>query len=447
MPISISIILPVYNVSKHLRECLDTVLNQTFKETEIIAVDDNSSDNSYEILKEYSEKDSRIIVLKNPYNIGAARTRNIGIQLARGKYLAILDSDDFFELDFLETMFTEAEKSKSDLTICSFYQYDDNIKKDFLYDLLPAFMSKKIHNPFKPKDVSRELFRTFASFAVVPFNKLILRSWLLENDIAFQDLPNSNDVYFGSTVLIYAKRISYVEKPFIHKRVGWGGNIESHRYKNPYCFYYAIKKFYNTLNNNPKFNIYYPSFYAYVIENIQYIFMLLENYEQKDFIDFWKKTGFPSIGMINLNKEDFLSVKYYYQWRLFLEKSSIKYDDFGIATKKIYEKFFNELSSQNLKTAIWGYGLEGTLFVKMAENCNYNLIEVYDKNENKHQNEPISVKFFENRDKDVNAVIVTNTSFAKDIAKVVKKVDKSIKVFDFRAFSDYGISFENCEVL
>jgi len=447
MQISISIIIPVYNVSKHLNECLDTILNQSFKEIEIIAIDDNSTDNSYEILKEYAAKDSRIIALKNPYNIGAARTRNIGIQLARGKYLAILDADDFFETDFLQTMFIQAEKNNADLTICNLYKYIDNIKMDLSYNFLPEFINNKLSDPFNPKDISKELFKTFASFAVVPFNKLILRSWLLENDIYFQDLPNSNDVYFGSSVLIYAKQISYIEKPLIHKRVGWGGNIGSHRHKNPNSFYYALKKLYNTLQNTHKFSIYYKSFNAYVIDQIHYVFTFLETHKHNQFLEFCQKTIFPSLEMTNLNENDFLSTRYYYEWRLIKEKSSIKYDDFKIANKKIYENFFNELLSQNFKTAIWGYGLEGKSFVNMSRICNYHLIEVYDKDKNKHQIEPIPVKFFENRNKNINAIIITNTLLSKDIVKDIRALDKNIKIFDFGAFLEYGISFKDCELL
>lgn len=442
----ISVIIPVYNVSKHLGKCLDTVLNQTFKDFEIIAIDDNSTDNSYEILKEYSKKDSRIIIFKNPHNIGAARTRNIGIQLARGKYLTILDSDDFFEYDFLEKMFNEAENTNSDLVLCSFYKYVDNIKKDLLYNFSPVFLNKKLTNPFNPQIISKELFKIFAGFAVVPFNKLILRSWLIENDIYFQDLPNSNDVYFGSAVLIHAIKISYLDKPFIHKRTGWGGNIENHRHKNPYSFYYALKKLYGTLKNFSEFNIYLSSFNTYVIDSVRYIFSILKPKEQEEFLKFWQNEGFLSLNMINLSEKDFMSPKFYYQWRLLSEKSFISYDDFGIAAKNVYENFFRKLSEKNYKAAVWGYGLEGKSFVKMAEICNYNLIEAYDKDKNKHQDEPISVKFFENRNKKVNAVIVTNTVLIKDISKDIKNTDKNIKIFDFGAFLEYGISFNDCEI-
>ena len=92
----VSVIIPVYNVEDYLRQCLDSVINQTLKDIEIICVDDGSTDKSLEILHEYEKKDSRITVLtqKNQY---AGVARNVGMSVATGKYFVFLDSDDFFE--------------------------------------------------------------------------------------------------------------------------------------------------------------------------------------------------------------------------------------------------------------------------------------------------------------------------------------------------------------
>ena len=97
MPL-ISVIIPVYNVEKYLRECLDSVINQTYKNLEIICVNDCSTDSSPEILEEYAKKDRRIIIKKNPKNIGLGLTRNEGIKIASGEYIHCLDSDDWLEL-------------------------------------------------------------------------------------------------------------------------------------------------------------------------------------------------------------------------------------------------------------------------------------------------------------------------------------------------------------
>ena len=93
--IKISVVIPVYNVENYLEKCLDSILNQTLREIEIICIDDCSIDNSYFILEEYSKKDSRIVIIKNNINKGVSKSRNIGINISKGDYIAFIDSDDY----------------------------------------------------------------------------------------------------------------------------------------------------------------------------------------------------------------------------------------------------------------------------------------------------------------------------------------------------------------
>ena len=120
----VSVIIPVYNVEEYLRECLDSVVNQTLKEIEIICVDDGSTDSSLDILKEYAEKDNRITVMKQA-NLHAGVARNAGLSVAKGEYLSFLDSDDFFEKDMLEKMFLKVSSNLSDVIVCSNNLWDD----------------------------------------------------------------------------------------------------------------------------------------------------------------------------------------------------------------------------------------------------------------------------------------------------------------------------------
>ena len=123
----VSVIIPVYNAEAYLEECLDSVVNQTLKNIEIICVNDGSTDNSLDILKEYQEKDDRVIII-NQENQGAGVARNQGIKVAKGNYLSILDADDFFELNMLELMCMNALKFDADVTICRADGYDQDRK-------------------------------------------------------------------------------------------------------------------------------------------------------------------------------------------------------------------------------------------------------------------------------------------------------------------------------
>lgn len=111
----ISVIIPVYNTELYLKECLDSVINQTLKEIEIICINDGSTDNSSEILKEYQEKDNRIVVISQK-NKGPGITRNKGIKIAKGEYIICLDSDDFYyKKDGLEKLYNRIKIDKSEI--------------------------------------------------------------------------------------------------------------------------------------------------------------------------------------------------------------------------------------------------------------------------------------------------------------------------------------------
>lgn len=124
----VSVIMPVYNVENYLRQCLDSVINQTLREIEIICVDDGSSDNSLKILLEYAAKDKRITVIKQN-NLYAGVARNAGIAVAKGEYLSFLDSDDFFELNMLEEAYKAIKKEKSEIVFYLYTAYDNDTQQ------------------------------------------------------------------------------------------------------------------------------------------------------------------------------------------------------------------------------------------------------------------------------------------------------------------------------
>lgn len=115
----VSVIVPVYNSEKYLEECIQSLVNQTYKNIEIILVDDGSTDNSYKICKQYEEIDKRIIA-KTKQNTGPSDTRNYGLNLAKGNYVKFVDSDDYLRIDNIEKMYKSAKKYDSDVVISSY---------------------------------------------------------------------------------------------------------------------------------------------------------------------------------------------------------------------------------------------------------------------------------------------------------------------------------------
>ena len=116
----ISVVVPIYNSGKYLKRCLDSIVNQSYKDIEIILVDDCSSDDSRKICFEYLKKDFRIKLITNEINKGVAYCRNIGIKMATGKYISFVDSDDYVEIDYLEYLYSLIDGY--DMSICNYFR-------------------------------------------------------------------------------------------------------------------------------------------------------------------------------------------------------------------------------------------------------------------------------------------------------------------------------------
>lgn len=133
---TLSVIMPVYNASKFLSQTLDSVLSQSYKDFEMIAVDDCSTDNSFDILCEYAQKDNRVKVYKNESNRGVSYTRNFAVEKACGEYIALIDSDDMWASDKLEKQLELLEKRNADLcyTGSAFIDTESKIS-DFVFEV------------------------------------------------------------------------------------------------------------------------------------------------------------------------------------------------------------------------------------------------------------------------------------------------------------------------
>lgn len=131
----VSVIMPAYNAERFVEEAILSVVNQTVTDWELIVIDDCSTDHTGAIVEKLAERDDRIRFIKNAENMGVARTRNKGLELFRGKYVALLDSDDYWKSRFLEKMIARAEETEADITYCAYEMVGEDGKKvcnDFL---------------------------------------------------------------------------------------------------------------------------------------------------------------------------------------------------------------------------------------------------------------------------------------------------------------------------
>ena len=113
----ISVLIPVYNGEKYLERCINSVVNQTFKDIEIICIDNHSEDNSGRIADEFAKRDDRITVIHNDKNYGSSYSRNLALETAKGKYISFVDADDYIDEKYLECMFNKIEQINCDIVL------------------------------------------------------------------------------------------------------------------------------------------------------------------------------------------------------------------------------------------------------------------------------------------------------------------------------------------
>lgn len=236
--IKVSVIIPVYNVEKYLKQNLKSITQQTLKEIEIICVDDGSTDSSYKIIEEFAVNDSRVIPVKQT-NGGAGAARNNGLRRARGKYLSFLDSDDFFEPNMLEEAYKKAEETKADFVVFNSDQYYEDSNEYKSVPWVVRYAELPPYQPFGRRAMTDNIFKVFVGWA---WDKLYNRKWVLENDLWFQEQRTSNDMLFVFSSIAIAKKIAYVEKDkiLVHQRRNNKSSLSNTREKSWDCFYNAL---------------------------------------------------------------------------------------------------------------------------------------------------------------------------------------------------------------
>lgn len=228
----ISIIVPIYNVEQYLERCLKSLLEQTFHNIEMIAVNDGSTDSSLSILKEYAEKDWRIKIIDQP-NGGVSAARNVGIKAANGNYIGFVDPDDWVDKEMYEALLTAAKESTADVVMCSYVrefgthskEKDFKVPEKLVYvnDDVKSKVMRRLVGPINEEVRNPELLDAWGTV----WSKLYRANLLKDNEILFTDLSiigTNEDSLFNIQALFYARRFLFLNKPFYHY---WRSNNSS----------------------------------------------------------------------------------------------------------------------------------------------------------------------------------------------------------------------------
>lgn len=247
--LKVSIIVPIYNVEKYLKQCLDSIVNQTYKNLEIIIVNDGTKDNSMKIVEEYLQ-DNRIKII-NKENGGLASARNSGLEKVTGEYISFIDSDDWIELNMYEELVSQI--SDEDILIYRYFSYDDKKKKIVGKKKIDFYSQNKLEDKY-----------LYVELPCCCWNKLYKKEYLEKNNFKFLEILYE-DVFWNIETIFSTEKIKFIDKRYYYYRVNRddsimkltkeikGKNIEEFKKKqeNSYkVIYENIEKFTTTRKNN-----------------------------------------------------------------------------------------------------------------------------------------------------------------------------------------------------
>ena len=254
----VSVIIPTYNSEEYLRECLDSVVNQTLKDIEIICINDGSTDSSPAILEEYAAKDSRVKVISKT-NAGYGHTMNVGLDVARGEYIGIVESDDYVKPDMYEVLYKLAIEKDADIIKADFYRF--SVRKNGRLSLEYNDLShgeKEYYNRVLEPAKNIEIFR----FIMNTWSGIYKRAFIEKYHIRHNETPGASfqDNGFFFQTFCQAEKVYFVDKPFyMNRRDNPNSSVKSR--EKVFCIcdeYRYIREF---LDKNPELKSRYITVY------------------------------------------------------------------------------------------------------------------------------------------------------------------------------------------
>lgn len=244
----LSIIIPVYNIEAYISKCLNSILNQSFKDFEVICVNDGSSDGSLAELQKC--RDERVIIIDKK-NEGSGVARNSALAVARGEYIFFVDGDDWIEENSLQKMIDEANRLKTDILIFGGLSYYEGKGQNGGYSAnkLPK---KYLNKVFSAEDIKKDVFK----FPSTAWTKLYRRDFLQKNDIKFQEIKVGQDQLPFFHSMIMAERIAILPENFYcyrKNRAGSAMTVKKKKNFSPIYVFYAVEE---VLKKTDKLNDY-----------------------------------------------------------------------------------------------------------------------------------------------------------------------------------------------
>lgn len=213
----ITVILPVYNSQEFIEQCLNSIVNQTLKDIEIICINDFSLDNSWNVVKSFAQNDSRFVLIENSENKKQGYCRNLGVVKAKSPYIHFIDSDDWInDLDFYRNIYEEIEKSDVDICVFNYYEYHNDLNilvKDEKNKRFPFLYDK-----YK-MDTSLKVKASEIILSGMAWDKVYKKDFLINNNIVFAEGVYWEDILFNFLLKISSPKIRITDKKYIVYRL------------------------------------------------------------------------------------------------------------------------------------------------------------------------------------------------------------------------------------
>lgn len=438
----ISIIVPVYNVEQYLEKCLDSLVNQTMKEIEIIVVNDASPDNSKEIMERYAKAYPEMVrCVYHEVNLGLGGARNTGVNCANGKYVLFVDSDDYIDVTTCEKLYKVAVENDSDIVSC-----------EILEGLEGNFKEIDPYSTQVTGDLDYEKRRLLMSVHFVgACAKLVRRNMLIENELLFPEKMKYEDTATVPLWWVYTKRFHKIQEG-LYYYVRRDGSITKTKNSDGYYDMFKAAKYVCQRFEDKGLSEEYQE----CIDNlllrglIEEIKLLIKNVDvpnekelqelKKDIqllIPDYEKNPLFYMGeepkaivgaqLLMQSVDEFCDVLSQQQ----LNKLAFDYKRYYENGKERWAVLWNYCEERNYKIAVWGAGIKGKDFLQVCDSSAEQISQVIDKNE-KNWNRKLStghvIRGFQDVCNQVDVVLVMNKVYFGAIYREVKAIHPEIKL-------------------
>lgn len=345
--VKVSVIMSLYNVEFYMRVAIESVLNQTLSDIELICINDGSSDFSLQTAQEYAKKDARVKIITYEESKGQAYARNRGIDIACGKYIGFVDGDDWIESTMLEKLYENAEKNEAEVTCCSAALYNELTQecdfKNAYYNmsLMPSDLDNRV---FSHEDTKNLLT---GCINVALWNKLYRLDFMNENKIRFPEFFIYEDMPFFYEVWFKAKRITLIRDCCYYYRVNRSGSTMSKIGNKVLDRPEMMALAYEMFKKLPYFEEIKTQVAAWIIDDLFHRYTLVEARYRKEFFFLMKKL----FKNLDLEGVDIEQLSKCYCYKEYCNCVEMKYDDFVRSLCDTYvraKKTENELRSEKV---------------------------------------------------------------------------------------------------